>query len=59
VFGYHGDEPICRAEAHDDAQHGLLTYRIERIKGRKVSESFTYGYRYDPFTAQVKGNILK
>ena len=59
VFGYRGGEPICRAEAHDDPEHGVLTYKIERIEDRKIKESFTYGYRYDPFTAHVKGEITK
>jgi hypothetical protein len=55
VFGYHGDEPICRAEAHDDPAKGVFAFQIDTLRDGKVVATFEGGYRYDPFTAKALG----
>jgi hypothetical protein len=57
VWGWRGDQPVCRAEAHDDAQKGEFRYELDIIADGKTVETFRDGYRYDPFTAKVVGKL--
>jgi hypothetical protein len=40
VWGYQGDNPICRVEAHDDPAHGVFSYQLDTIKGGKLWKPF-------------------
>lgn len=53
VYGFRGEEPVCRAEAHDDPENGLFWFEIQSLQDGKVTATFRDGYRYDPFTAKV------
>jgi hypothetical protein len=53
VYGFRGDEPVCRVEARDDPEKGVFCYRLDTLKNGKVTGTFTDSYRYDPFTAKV------
>lgn len=57
VWGYHGDQPICRAEAHDDPAHSVFSYELDTIKDGRIVGTFRDGYCYDPFTAKVLGKL--
>jgi hypothetical protein len=57
VWGYQGDNPLCRVEAHDDPAHGVFSYQLDTIQGGKVVETLRDGYHYDPFTAKVLGKL--
>ncbi len=53
VYGYRGDQPVCRAEARDEPAQGVFSYQIHTFQDRETAEIFQGGYRYDPFTARV------
>jgi len=52
VYGFRGEEPVCRVEARDDPAKGVFRYRLDSFKGGKAAARFTDGHRYDPFTAR-------
>lgn len=55
VWGYEGDRPACRAEAHDDPEKGVFRYVLDTYADGKPAATIHGGYRYDPFTAKVIG----
>ena len=53
VWAYHGDEPICRAAAVDDAAHGRFSYELKLFEGGRPAGTFRHGYTYDRFTGKL------
>ena len=57
VWGYRGEEVICRAAVRDDPADGILRLQLDLFeKGRRVATVHD-GYRYDPFTASYLGRV--
>ncbi|MBC7920295.1 MAG: hypothetical protein H7Z75_04320 [Ferruginibacter sp.] len=50
VWGYQGQEPVCKAWVEDNAEQGEIKLRLELHQRGKKVESWQDHYRYDPFT---------
>jgi hypothetical protein len=57
VWGYCGEEPVCRVAARDDPERGYFEFDVQRFENGNVSERYRDGYRYDPFTGKMLSKL--